>query len=100
MRKNPNPAQPPAEPQETVIDFPVLPTDVQIGRLSTEDGVYVLLNLSTALQRGTFSLDREQADQLASQLKSLVRKIPKPKKLAVPHAPDEEPRASGLVVPK
>lgn len=96
---SPDPTQPPAEPQEMVIDFPVLPTDVQIGRLSTQDGVYVLLNLSTALTRGTFSLDREQADQLASQLKSLVRKIPKPKKLAVPRPAGETERPSGLVVP-
>lgn len=74
-RRQPDP-QPPEQPQ-IEMDFPVLATDVQIGKLTTPEGAYAILNMSTVLQRGTFTLDRGQVIQLGSELLKLGEKMPK-----------------------
>jgi hypothetical protein len=76
-----------------------MPTDISIGVHDHPEGGLVALTLSTVLSMGnTYFLDRDQADQLATKLKTVVRSIPKPKKLAVPAA-EAHARPSGLVVP-
>lgn len=70
--------QPPEQPQ-IEMDFPVLATDVQIGKLTTPEGAYAILNMSTVLTRGTFTLDRGQVVRLGSELLKMAEKMPKDK---------------------
>lgn len=87
--------EPAPEQGAQVIDLPILPTEAALGRLTTSDGAYAVVTLSTVLTSGTFLLDRGQAVKLAAEMMKLAEKLPnEKKKLELP------PNAgAGLVIP-
>jgi len=92
--------QQPQEVGSLEVDFPILPSDIQIGLFTTPEGAYAILNCSNVLVRGTFPLDRAQTIQLGSQLLKLGRRMPKDPKRIESVAPEGEVvTEGGLIVP-
>lgn len=89
------------EPTTLDVDFPILPSDFQLGLFTTPEGAYAILNASNVLVRGTFSLDRAQTIALGSQLLKLGRRMPKdPKRIEKVAPEDEVVTEAGLIIPK
>lgn len=87
MRRNRKTEAPTEAPPSITLDIPVLPTDIQIGRLDVGETAYAILKMDTVLVSGTYVIDRGQAINLGSQLLKLAEKMPRqpePKKLHVP----------------
>lgn len=85
-----------------VFEMPIISTEVQLGTFQTTDGPYGIMNCSTALNRGTYALDRSQCLRLGAELIKLGRKLPslkEQKKIEVPHPEGEKVLGSGLVLP-